>query len=338
MGHPLKQLAVLAALAGAAAFLPATLEAQRQSVRGVVRDTSGAPLEGAELVLGDRSTLTDGLGQFRFDGLAPGRYTLVVRNLGYLPVRSRAIVVPEEPTELEFFMVPDDVRLPEIVVVADRLGIHGTVGDSGYHAAVGARVQVLGAGGGEVLTDSLGRFAFPEANKGTFVVRITMPGYGERRIPVELVDRGGRELAVRLLPATARPANRFAELALEQLSLRLATSFRRQLVGRDELARYGSLALCNLPRVSRVAGTDPTIIVNGETVLRGVSLCAWQIDEIDLVEVGVEVCADASTTIAELLGVYCSGTTRSVPAAARSVYGAGSVGRGGGFVVIWEKK
>jgi hypothetical protein len=173
-----------------------------QSVRGVVRDTAGAPLGGVDVFLGPRQTTTNAQGLFRVDSLRPGQYVIMIRLVGYSPIRSRVTVAAAGPTALEYVLVPAPVMLPNIVVEGHRTGIYGTVGDPSLHAAVGARVQVLGAQGGEALTDSLGRFAFPNADRGAYLVRVTFPGYYERRMTLELTRGEGRELAVVLSPGS----------------------------------------------------------------------------------------------------------------------------------------
>ena len=142
--------------------LPALLAAQQplQSVTGIVRDTAGTPLGGAEVLLGPRTAATSPSGAFRIDSLRPGQYAITIRLVGYTPVRSRVVVGASEPTEMEYFMVTAPYLLAPIVVESRRTGVYGAVGDTSYKAAVGARVQVAGLNGGEALTDSMGRFPF----------------------------------------------------------------------------------------------------------------------------------------------------------------------------------
>jgi hypothetical protein len=188
------------------ALWPAALPAQQpiQSVTGIVRDTAGAPLAGADVLLGTHKATTSPSGAFRIDSLRPGQYAITIRMVGYNPVHSRVLVVASEPTEMEYFLLPSPQLLAPIVVESRRTGIYGAVGDTSYKAAVGARVVVSGAKGGEALTDSMGRFAFPDADNGVYMVRVTFPGYSERRFSVELKRGEGRELGVLL---TARRSN-----------------------------------------------------------------------------------------------------------------------------------
>jgi len=265
--------------------LAAPLTAQRplQSVRGVVRDTAGAPLPGADVLLGTRKAVTNELGVFRIDSMPVGQYALTIRMVGYEPVRSVVAVVAAEPTEVEYFMLPAPFLLDPVIVEGNRTGIWGVVGDTAYLAAHGATVQVLGTRGGTMQTDSMGRFGFPEADRGPYMVRVTMPGYAERLFLVELERGEGRELSVMLTPG--RPAGNRAEWAMTALEETLVWGEPRLRLTRSELARYGTLSLCDLPRIAQLDGRrDLTVILNGTTIVRTFSLCSWRIDEIDLIQ------------------------------------------------------
>ncbi len=329
---------------GAAVVTAANAASQQpgrfQSVRGLVRDTAGVPLESAEVLLGRYRALTNAQGTFRLDSIPIGQYPITVRLPGYLAARSRVGVVATEPTRLEYYLYPAPPVLPEIVVEGRRTGIYGSVGDTSFRALEGATVQVLGNRGGTALSDSMGRFAFPDADHGVYLVRATMPGYGERRIFVEVPRGKGKELSVLLAPAAAWRTSRIVEQALQDLDRRLAWSLRRSVMTRGELNRYGSQSLCDLPRVSGLAGREATVIIDGETVLREWPLCSIRVDEVELLEFGDEICRDRSGSLATLTGTYCSGTIRSVGNAQRVLRpGASSaVGRGGGYVLIWRRR
>jgi hypothetical protein len=323
---------------------PGAAQGPVQSVTGVVRDTSGAPLAGAEVLLGKRIATTNAQGAFRFDSLVPGRYPLVIRLVGYAPVRSRVGVVAGEPTVLEYFIFPAPYLLPAVVVKGERTGIFGVVGDTGYRAAVGAKVEVLGlaAGGGLALTDSMGRFAFPGVGRGVHVVRVTMGGYTERRIMVELKEGEGRELAVMLAPSN-QSLDGMAERALADLGTRLNTGLERERMTPAGLARYAGMSLCDIPLLRHEVGETPIVIVNGITVLPEFPICTWRADDVELVEFGPEICGEVTHSIAWMAqrvmpGLNCTG--RSAGANRTMARGAAGAyaGRGGGYVVIWEKR
>jgi hypothetical protein len=222
------------------------------------------------------------------------------------------------------------------VVKGLRTGIFGVVGDTGYRAAVAAKVEVLGNGGGTALTDSMGRFAFPGLPKGIHVVRVTMRGYTERRTLVELKEGEGRELAVMLAPLNWTP-DRAEESALQDLGTRLGTGLVRERMAPSDLVRYRGTSLCDIPRLRHDAGETPIVIVNGTTVLPEFPICSWSADDVELVEFGPEICAEVTHSLAAVAQrvmswLQCSGRSRVgsrtiVPGAAEAMWSSGRRGR-----------
>jgi hypothetical protein len=334
---------ILVALLSVLALLaPGTASAQRaQAVVGTVRDTTGAPVAGALVRVGDREATTSDRGTFRIEGLTPGRHLLTIRRIGFRPVRSRVAVLATEPTEVEYLLVPAPVSLPATVVEATREGIFGVVGDTAYRSVVGARVQLLGPRTRDVRTDSAGRFAFAGVLPGQYVVRVTMEGHGERRVVVELRRGEGRELVVLLAPAK-REVHMRANIAALDLARRMTMGLRQERLLGDDLLRYAGAGGCGLAsRVAGEAGGDPLVILDGSAVLgrmRPMDLCAWRPEELEMVEYGRDVCREVTHTIADLVGVACNGFRTST--APRSIVAAGSAARRGpvGYVVLWEKR
>ena len=122
--------------------------------------------------------------------------------------------------------------LPTLVVESSNRGLYGSVGDSALLPLVAAKVAVLGVGGREVATDSAGRFAVPEATGGTYMVRVSKPGYAERHLVLDLPKGAGRELSFRLANAgRTRFAPGMAN-AYWDLDRRLAFEFRQRF-GKD---------------------------------------------------------------------------------------------------------
>lgn len=340
----------MAGLVCSAALAPTGAAAQGgpPSVQGIVRDASGTPVPGAEVIIGGRTTTTSSEGRFAVDGLAPGPYALVIRKVGFAPVRAQVRVVARQTIELEYQMTEEAARLPTVVVEVVRPGIYGTVGDRALRALPGVRVQVAGPRGGVALTDSLGRFAFPEANRGQYMVRVTHPAYAEQRMVVELHPGEGKELALQLVPGRS-VQTMIADRAVEGLGTRLTFGLSQYRMSADLLARRGSVALCDLPDL-RTAASDPraVLIVNGTDVIPSqgfelrTMLCAWRADEVELVEFGPSICSDVTGTLGAAVGVICMGRgTRNVP---RSISGARPIGGGlrltGGepYVVVWERR
>ena len=329
-------------------FLPALLSAQQlRVVRGTVRDAGGAPLAGADVTLDSRRTSTNRDGVFRIDSVAPGSHLLTVRLPGYVPIRIQVDVDEKRPSEVALTMSPAPFQLPPVITTLNRSGIYGAVGDTAHRPLRGVRVEAAGVKGGVVHTDSAGGFAFPGADRGAYLLRITHPGYGERRFTLELKPGEGRQVIAVLSPSR-QLASRADDQAFEALHSRLAFGLHRNRMPESELERYGTQGLCDVPRVAAEvgrSGSTTTVILNGVTVFLEFpvsSLCAWRADDVSLIEFGKDICADVTQTVGQSLPVpvWCSGRTRSV---SRTAMG-GSTGRiraqpgGSSYVILWEKR
>lgn len=318
----------------------ASLGAQQpvQAITGVVRDPNELPLAGAEVVLGQRRTTTNTTGAFRIDSVPVGKHALTVRLIGFAPVHTIVAVVASEPSDLDLYLTPVAVRLPATIVEGRRTGIFGTVGDTAYRIADGARVQLLGPKHLEVLTDSLGKFAFSSVPRGSYIVRVTYPNYTERRILVDLEDGDGRELAILLSPSAER-VMMADEVAARDLGLRLGMSLKRERLTSHEMERLGAQSVCEMPQLkSEIGNSMTTVVLNGRMVYLEMpieGLCGWRTDEVELVEFGNNVCKEQTHTIADLLKVYCGPVAGRGPTSM-----GGSKGLPGrqSYVVIWEKK
>jgi hypothetical protein len=187
----------------------------------------------------------------------------------------------------------------------------------------------------------MGRFASPNATGGSYMVRVTFPGYTERRFLVELKPGAGRELAVMMMPTT-RAQWTLDPGAITDLGQRLAVNLRREHLTPDDLERYTALGLCDVPRIKLEVGRTTTLILNGMTVMRDFpvsSLCTRQADEVEQVEFGPSICGDLTGTVTWLLNVPpCLGKGRK-SAVPRSIIPGNQQARysGSSYVIIWEK-
>ena len=145
------------------------------SITGTVRDTARAPVAEAEVLLAGRRTLTTPQGTFRLDSVPVGTHLITIRRPGYLALRSR-LVVRRGSWHYDYVLQPPTTVLPALTVEARRTGIYGTVGDTGLKPIARVRIQVAGRGGGEAMTDSLGRFAFPGGRRGAVRRPDRIPG------------------------------------------------------------------------------------------------------------------------------------------------------------------
>jgi outer membrane receptor for ferrienterochelin and colicins len=126
-----RRLAIIALAAAAAAAPLATLRAQRSaadrssSVAGgrVIDVSTGAPLAGATLQLTGPTvdTLrTDHRGEWQSRSLAPGRYVVSVRALGYAPRELTVDLTAGERVERTVSLEPVALALDRVVVTASR--------------------------------------------------------------------------------------------------------------------------------------------------------------------------------------------------------------------------
>jgi hypothetical protein len=111
----------LAALLSVAAC--ATVMAQGAIVVGVVMDTAGRPLDGAQVtaIRIRRTATADAAGRFMFAGLAKGREVFQVRRIGYQPQLFDLDLQPDDNLRIGITLARDSVqRLPDVGVVAPK--------------------------------------------------------------------------------------------------------------------------------------------------------------------------------------------------------------------------
>lgn len=96
-----------------------TAQTQGPVVTGVVRDTTGRPIVGAEVFVGrtQKPVTTNDVGRFRVTGAPTGAQWVAARRIGYTPVRRSVRISREETQEIELVMVALPVMLPELKVV-----------------------------------------------------------------------------------------------------------------------------------------------------------------------------------------------------------------------------
>ena len=75
------------------------------SIKGKVTDTTGAVIQGAGITLGTAETAylsgttTDAAGEYRFDGLQPGTYSLTIEAIGFTKNQNVTVTLSENETE-----------------------------------------------------------------------------------------------------------------------------------------------------------------------------------------------------------------------------------------------
>ena len=114
-----------AAIAFAVAFALVTPRAAHaefagDTLRGMVADTAMEPVSGATVTLAElnRSTTVGKDGRFAFADIAPGRYTLIARRVGFATTSAQALVPQTEPLVMHLAVSP--LRLAPVSVTASR--------------------------------------------------------------------------------------------------------------------------------------------------------------------------------------------------------------------------
>ena len=108
---------IVVIVATASAFILATSSVARgmpsptDTLRGVVRDTSGHALPGATVTVLEvgRNATTTSDGAFAIGGMSPARYTILVQRLGYAPFL-RSVQLPQV-SALTIALVPSALRI-----------------------------------------------------------------------------------------------------------------------------------------------------------------------------------------------------------------------------------
>ena len=92
------------------------------AIGGSVRSTDGTLLRGVELIIEgtDKSALSGNDGAFVLTGVAPGRYRLTARSIGYAQVTREIDVIPNRLTRLEIALSESAVELSAITVLGVR--------------------------------------------------------------------------------------------------------------------------------------------------------------------------------------------------------------------------
>lgn len=110
-------------LLAVAALAAAPLEAQERSgiLRGLISADSNMPLEGASIeMLGTKFRhTTTAAGTYRFVAVPAGRYWILVRRIGYAPVRISATVESGSDRDLPITLERLPAKLDELTVLAD---------------------------------------------------------------------------------------------------------------------------------------------------------------------------------------------------------------------------
>jgi hypothetical protein len=193
-------LVLLLALAGGAVRAQGSI---RASLTGAVRDKAGGAIRDAQVVLQPigRSAVSNERGSFRFGNLASGHYTVVLRRIGFLPVRMELQLAGRDTT-LDVVLQPLPLTLTKVLTSATRIGLNGVVLDSAGIAVADADVRAIPASGIQSLpidqrthhqtrTDKDGVFFLPLVGGG-YELRVVRAGKGITSSPVFVPRTGSR--------------------------------------------------------------------------------------------------------------------------------------------------
>lgn len=110
--------------------MAASLAAQA-TMSGVVReDSSARPLEGVEVLVAGtpHRAITGADGRYLLSNLPAGRFQLIFRLIGHLPVRLEVLLSDGEATRANATLVRSDVVLDPVEVTAERTDAAGLAG------------------------------------------------------------------------------------------------------------------------------------------------------------------------------------------------------------------
>jgi hypothetical protein len=183
----------------ALALLPSIAVAQDSAgtVRGVVRNETGRPIEYALVSLDPagtiRQTRTDRDGRFSFLGVTPGQRAIRVTFVGYRP-NDRTVQVSRGVIDIEVVLEHLVTTLAGVEVTARRTGLYGSViAKDSLLPVADARVEVLGGRTSDT-TAADGTFNLPKLKPGSYIVRVRHTQFESRNVSIVVPVGGGTQL------------------------------------------------------------------------------------------------------------------------------------------------
>lgn len=215
-------------------------------VRGSVVDaTSAAGVTNAIVTLeGQGGVLSNDAGEFRFERVAPGSYSLTVLAFGYVDLTTSIVVADE--TQLTIPLEPEPIALDSLSVEASTVDLDGRVRDDEHGANV-YDAQIVSDQGHRVRTGWHGRFDLGDVYEGV-PIRLIISGFGFAPLDTTLTpedddDRHDFELGPDSigLKMIAAQAQRLDDRANDTAQV-YRPYHTRPTVDRDDMARYASRA------------------------------------------------------------------------------------------------
>lgn len=103
-------------------FFVLSTMAQSGSIRGTVLRNNGKPIVQASILLIEEQsgTISDNFGEFKFDNIEAGEFTLKVSYIGMMTVEKKVIVEASGNTDVDFILEPTSLSIEQIVVRDNR--------------------------------------------------------------------------------------------------------------------------------------------------------------------------------------------------------------------------
>lgn len=307
------------------------------TIVGMVEDSLGTPMADALVMVYElrRQVRTRADGSFRFDSIKPGKYRVGARALGYIGAGAD-VVVGRTGGWARLRLIQFATTLAPMVTEAEEMGLSGIIGDTAFRAMDSVEVRVL-ASQLHARTDSLGRFALP-LPPGRYMVRVERPGYQGQAIGVSIPSKGGRKLAIWMVPsdkADAREIIRQRNLFDLEQRLNRASAVRFQTFAREDLMRTGAVDAAVAASRATVQRYDPFACAVLDGGPAWAPLWSIGVDEIEFMEANIPIPQRPKNPVTSLRGNTpmnnSSGSIRDA-----QVLGAGS---GAGCTYgIWLRK
>lgn len=227
-------------------------------IAGIVRDTSGAPLEGVRILVESlaRQARSSAKGGFVLEGLPAGIHSLRFRKLGYAEAQANLSVIADSAITIAVTMAAVAEQLDAIVIEATVLNqVTGLVTDMSGTPLAGVVVEVLGLNR-RLETNSDGRYVLLDLTPGNYMLQFRAPGFKVSQYGLRMVAQIERDITTKLQPASSRDRMSVpvaAAVALEANRRQSLRGAQSMLLGRDELQQFDVAPLGDALRSSRAA-------------------------------------------------------------------------------------
>lgn len=260
-----------------------------KAVAGVARDTFAIGIDSVEISIPSlqRRVFTDANGKFRLNDIRAGKYSLRARKIGYAPALEE-ITVDDSGAVATFDLLELHRSLPPMIVSAARGGLSGVVGDTAYHAIVGADVKLLGEG--RVTHTDVGGTFFFDVKPGDYTLSVHGTGFTDRMVTVDVPEDSGKRVSLMLNPAGPRADWLAGSMALMGQRLAWRNKQRSTVYSHDKMVSMGAEWVDELMQGAVTRAGSRLVVAHGCTaVLNGgpqtVNVGALTVDDVESVEI-----------------------------------------------------